>query len=210
MVLPMMQTPPSFLLLVFSQEAECKVRPRRDLVKMSVSDAATSGHLSWRFGVDWKMSFLLTVLSFTRGRGMCVSGGVWAQNSPSFSLLLSFDLQLQLCGAQPILPTPSPRLKSFFLPVLPSISHRKGTYSTSFPWPAPNRCIGLREGFCAPNVQWKFIDEAQGWGGLGISERGAPSSPHQGSGQKVHGARGGAMQRVGSSLSLSLSCPYRM
>ena len=98
--------------------------------------------------------------------------------------------------------TPSPRLKSFFLPVLPSISHRKGTYSTSFPWPAPSRCIGLREGFCAPNVQWKFIDEAQGLGGLGISERGSPSSPHQGSGQKVHGARGGAAQRVGSSLSL--------
>lgn len=206
MALPMMQTPPSFLLPVFSQEAKHKVRPRRDLVKMSISDAATSGHLSWRFGVDWQMSFLLTVLSFTQSRGMCVSGGVWAQNFPSFSLLLSFDLRLQLYGVQPILPTLSPRPKSFFLQVLPSISHRRGTYSTSFPWPVPSRCISLREGFCAPNIQRQFIDEAaQGLGGLGVSERGAPSPPHQGSGQKVHGARGGAVQRVGSSLSRVLT-----
>lgn len=134
-VLPMMQAPPSFLLLVFSQEAERKVRPRRDLVKMSVSDAATSGHLSWRFGVDWKMSFLLTVLSFTRGRGMCVSGGVWAQTP-----LPSLSCSPLICGCSFVglspfsdPTTPSPRLKSFFLPVLPSISHRKGTYSTSFP-----------------------------------------------------------------------------
>ena len=205
MALPVMQAPPSFLLPVFSQEAEHKVRPRRDLVKMSVSDTATSGHLSWRFGMDWQMIFLLTLLSFTQSGGMCVSGGVWAQNFPSFSLLLSFDLWLQLYGVQPILPTLSPRPKSFFLQVLPSTSHRRGTYSISFPRPVPSRCIGLREGFCAPNIQWQFIEEAaQGSGGLGVSERSAPSPPHQGSGQKVHGARGGPVQRVGSSLSLSL------
>lgn len=138
-VLPMMQAPPSFLLLVFSQEAERKVRPRRDLVKMSISDAATSGHLSWRFGVDWKMSFLLTVLSFTRGRGMCVSGGVWAQNSPSFSLLLSFDLRLQLCGAQPILRPyhPIPQAEVFLPPSSSIRQSQKGYLQHQLPMACP-------------------------------------------------------------------------
>lgn len=59
--------------------------------------------------MDQVMSFLLTALSFTQGVGMCVSGESGPRTPPSFSLPLSFDSGLQVCGAQPILPTPVPQ-----------------------------------------------------------------------------------------------------